>query len=220
MPEAQMQERFDELSAPTHSPPHPKDEGEILFSAVCDEDGEKVERVARPYILDSKEVVRLWFRLSQFPILFASPQEANFRNFVKMLEDEYSILIKFDDVGMAMITDITPGTEAQFHISFWDSRLSGREQLIRELIRWTQRVLGVRRIAAPVRADARAMRAFLERVGLYFEGCLKNWVKRDDDKMYDLYLYGVTKHEIDPHWMEGRSWAKPRVRLLKSYETS
>lgn len=206
------------------SPPRPSNEQEVLFSARCRE-GDKhdptyVNRKARPMLLDSEEVVKLWFRLNKFPILFATPQESNFNNFVRMLQDEYSILLKFDDVGMAMITDIVPGIEARFHISFWDSRLSGREQLIRELIKWMFSTLRVRRVAAPVRADARAMRAFLERTGLYFEGALKNWVEREDNKYFDLHLYGITKPEVDTHWMSGRSWAKPRVRLLKSYETS
>lgn len=201
------------------SPPLPTDESDVLFEAVCEEDGKKITRKARPFILDSEEVVRLWFRLSKFPILFASPQEANFRNFVRMLQDNYSVLLKVDDVGMLMVTDIVPGVEARIHLSFWDSKLSGREALLRQLVKWTLEVLGVRRVAAPVRADARAMRAFLERVGLYFEGALKNWIVRDDNKMYDLHLYGITEHEVDPHWMAGRSWAKPRVRMLKSYET-
>lgn len=194
----------------------------VLFSAECTEGDKpntyKITRSARPMILGSEEIVQLWFKLSKFPILFATPQEANFRNFVKILQDEHTVLLAFDDVGMAMVTDIVPGVEAKIHISFWDSKLSGREPLIRELVRWTQDVLRVRRVSAPIRADARAMRAFMERVGLYFEGALKNWVKKEN-RLYDLYLFGVTTDETDAHWMAGRSWAKPRVRLLEIYET-
>ena len=191
---------------------------DTLFTAECSEGDETIVRSARPMILDSEEVVRLWFRLSKFPVMFASPQEANFKNFVKMLQDEYSVLIAFDDIGMALVSDIVPGVEARFHISFWDSKLKGREQLIRELVKWIFDVLLVRRVASPIRADAKAMRAFMKRVGLYFEGSLKNWVEKDD-KLYDLHLYGGTNNEADVHWMNGRSWAKPRVRLLEVYET-
>lgn len=208
-----------ESSSP-HSPPPVTDPDDLLFEAECKEGDKYVVRHVYPYILDSSEVVKLWFRLSQFPVLFASPQQANFRNFVQMLKDDYSVLLRVDDVGLIMVTDIVPGIEARIHLSFWDSKLSGREALIREAVRWVVETLGVRRVAAPVRADARAMRAFLERVGLYFEGVLKNWIKREDDeRYYDLYLYGITDAEVDPHWMEGRSWAKPRVRLLRAYET-
>ena len=204
------------------SPPLLDSPSDALFSAVCREGTKKepnyVERYAHPMILAGDDIVRLWFRLSKFPVMFASPKESNFRNFVKMLNDEYSILVRFDNIGMAMITDIVPGVEARFHISFWDSKLSGREQLIRELVVWVMQTLGVRRVATPIRADARAMKAFMERAGMYFEGALKNWVEKDN-KLFDLYLYGITRPEVDTHWLEGRSWAKPRVRLLEVYET-
>ena len=194
------------------------DTSDVLFSAVCKEGDERVERAARPMILTGDDVVRLWFKLSKFPILFASPQESNFKNFTRMLNDEYSILIEFPDVGMALITDIVPGTEARFHISFWDSRLKGREPLVRELVRWVIETLNVRRVSAPIRADARAMRAFMQRTGLYLEGILKNWIQKDH-KFFDLHLYGIVDHEVDEHWLAGRSWAKPRVRSLEIYET-
>lgn len=212
-----INEAVEPANEPQCSPPH-----DVLFTARCKEgtksEPEYIERHARPMILASEDIVRLWFRLSKFPIMFASPKETNFKNFVNMINDEYSILIEFDNIGMCMVTDIVPGVEARFHISFWDSRLKGREALVRELVKWIMDVLGVRRVVAPVRADARAMRAFMERVGLYLEGVLKNWVEKDD-KFYDLYLYGVTESEADLFWMKGRSWAKPRVRLLKVYET-
>ena len=204
-----------------YSPPPITSRDDQLFAVECKEDGKDVVRHAYPYILDASAVVQLWFQLSQFPILFASPQQANFKNFTRMLQDDYSVMLRIDDIGILMITDIVPGVEARMHLSFWDSKLSGREPIIREAVRWAMETLNVRRIATPVRADARAMRAFLERVGLYFEGALKNWiVSEETNKMYDLYLYGVTKHEVDPHWLAGRSWAKPRVRLLRAYETS
>lgn len=194
------------------------DVSDVLFSAVCKEDDERIERFARPMILTGDDVVRLWFKLNKFPILFASPQESNFGNFVRMLKDEYSILIEFPGIGLALVTDIVPGTEARFHISFWDSRLKGREPLVRELVRWIIKTLHVRRVSAPIRADARAMRAFMGRVGLYLEGILKNWIRKDT-KYFDLHLFGIVEHEVDEHWLNGRSWAKPRVRSLEIYET-
>lgn len=199
-------------------------EDELLFEAVCNE-GTKQEpryvvRQARPMVLAGEDIVRLWFKLSKFPVLFASPQETNFKNFVGLLQDPHTVLISVDDIGIFIVTDIVPGTEARIHISFWDSKLSGREALIREFVKWVFNVLSVRRVAAPIRADARAMRAFVERSGLYFEGALKNWIYRPTDgKYFDLYLYGITREEVDPHWVAGRSWAKPRVRLLEIYET-
>ena len=218
----QNPEVFQTLEATNpYSPPLTAGKDDELFSAECKEDGKDVVRHAYPYILDGAAVVQLWFQLSQFPILFASPQQSNFKNFTRLLQDDYSVMLRIDDIGIIMVTDIVPGVEARMHLSFWDSKLSGREPLVREAVRWIMDVLRVRRVATPVRADARAMRAFLERVGLYFEGALKNWITSEDsNKMYDLYLYGVTNTEVDPHWLEGRSWAKPRVRLLRAYETS
>lgn len=200
------------------SPP-PTDPKDVLFSAECLEGDAVIVRYAKPMILDGEQIIKLWHRLSQFHVLFASPRETSFKNFVNIIQDEYSVLLAFDDVGMALVSDLVPGVEVKVQFSFWDAKLKGREQLIRELVKWVIDVFGVRRVSMPVRADARAMRAFVERVGFYVEGILKNWVKKDL-KLYDLYLYGVTESEVDELWLRGRSWAKPRVRPLKVYETN
>ena len=203
----------------TYSPPLTEQpEAPVLFTAECKQGDEYVTISAQPMILGSRDILELWNRLSKFQVLFASPEESNFPNFLSMLQDEHSILINFDGKGMALVSDIIPTVQASVQISFWDSRLKGREPLIRELVRWIFDTLRVRRVAMPIRADARAMRAFMERVGLYFEGALKNWVK-SQNKTYDLHLYGVVREEVDPHWLAGRSWAKPRVRFLRTHET-
>src|SRR5688572_21009525 len=136
-----------------HLSPPPTDANEILFSAEVKEDDKYVTRNVYPYILDSAEVIKLWFKLNQFPVLFASPQQTNFHNFARMLEDQYSVMLRVDDVGIILITDIVAGVEARMHISFWDSKLSGREPIIRAAVDWVLQTLRVRRVSVPVRAD-------------------------------------------------------------------
>ncbi len=165
----------------------------------------------------------LWDRLSRFPILFATEQETTFQAFRDIMEDPNTVLIDFmardlrEPLGLGMVYDIVPGVEAKIQVSFFDSKLKGREPIARAFVGWIFQTLLTRRTSAHVRADAKSMRAFLERVGMYFEGVLKNWVRRDT-RLYDMYLYGVTNTECDEHWLAGRSWAKARVKPLEAYE--
>ena len=179
----------------------------------------------RPLPLTPARVAVLWDRMSRFPILFAGPKETSFGSFREVLEKEDSILVGFhsedeprEPIGIGMIYDIEPGVEAKFQLSFFDQRLKGRESVVRHFIAWLFSDLLVRRATAHVRADARSMRAFLERVGMYPEGVLKNRIQKGK-RFYDLYLYGICEHECDDLWSRGRSWAKPRIRLLEVYET-
>lgn len=196
------------------SPPSPKIK-DILF--------ESEEMLARPLVLTPLGQVTLWEKMSKFPILFAGVSDTNFERFKEVLEDEETILLGFHEggenepCGLGMITDILPGIEAKIQISFFDQRLKGREDFVRKFVKWVFDTFLVRRVAAYIRADARAMRAFMERVGLYFEGVTKNWIKKGH-KYYDLYQFAICDFECDDLWLDGRSWAKPRVRLLEIYE--
>ena len=179
--------------------------------------------LAAPLILTPARLAVLWDRISQFPILFATPEKTSFEGFRRLLEDEETIVVGFqrgmsEPFGLGLLYDVIPGVEAKIQVSFFDSTLKGREALVRSMIVWAFDTLLVRRVASHVRADARSMRAFLERVGLYFEGVLKNWLRREN-RLYDLYLYGITSVECDENWRAGHSWAKPRVKALEIYET-
>lgn len=179
----------------------------------------------RPLALTPEREVVLWDRISKFPILFASDKETNFAEWGNILKDTHTILVGFhsgaaasEPMGLGMVYDIVPGVEAKVQVSFFDSKLKEREPLVRAFVGWVFDVLLVRRVGAHIRADARSMRSFLERVGLVFEGIDKNYIQRGN-RLIDVYRMAVCAHEADVHFREGRPWAKPRVRLLETYET-
>jgi RimJ/RimL family protein N-acetyltransferase len=187
---------------------------------------ETKEWSARPLMLTPTRLAVLWDKMRRFPILFASPEQTTFTKFKSILESDEVILIGIHKVGaeqgeplgIIMIHDIEPGIVAWFQLSFFDQKLKGRESFIRVMVAWMFKTLYVRSVGSKVRADARSMRAFLERVGLYFAGLLKDRIRKGK-KYYDLYLMEVCDFECDEHWLAGRSWAKPRVRRLEAYET-
>lgn len=179
----------------------------------------------RPLVLTAARMAVLWDRMNKFPILFATEKETTFKTFRDVLEDIDTFLIGFytderprEPVGIGIVYDVDHNVEAKFQISFFDQKLKGREDLIRSFVAWTFDTLLVRRVSASVRADARSMRAFLDRIGFCFEGVLKNRVQKGK-RLYDLYLFALCEHECDEHWRSGRGWAKPRVKLLEVYET-
>jgi len=159
----------------------------------------------------------MWEELQQFPLLFASEEETTFLAFQRLLEDRTVQIITFHDEGhesldgIATVSEVVPGIETQIQVSFFDQVLKGREKFVRQFVSWVFDTLGTERVSTQARADAKAMCAFLKRVGLYFEGALKRRVRKGN-QWHDMYLFGLTQNECDEHWRKGHSWAKPRVK--------
>jgi len=175
---------------------------------------------AQPLVLTEALTASLWDRMRRFPILFATQYETTFSSFRAILGDRRTILVAFrrgeNLLGLGMVYGITPGSEAQIQVTFFDGKLKGKEAIGRAFIVWVFGLLPVNRVSAPMRADAQTMIRYLERIGLVFEGCKRHYFKitplargqREQPTLCDLFLYGVTREDAETLlWQRGH--AKP-----------
>lgn len=83
-----------------------------------------------------------------------------------MLMDESTTLFEVDDVGMLLLSHMQYGYSACVHITFWDRRLRGRENLCKTMVELAITFAGLRFVwtAIPVRENEKVL-AFAKRVG-------------------------------------------------------
>lgn len=76
-----------------------------------------------------------------------------------------TIFFEVDDVGMLGIADMQYGQSASVHITFWDKRLRGREELCQKLADWITAIANLQFVWTVVPISSRAVLAFAKRIG-------------------------------------------------------
>jgi RimJ/RimL family protein N-acetyltransferase len=174
---------------------------DVLFRVECREPTGIYQRAVRELVLDEETLSDLWEKLSKFPTLF--------NNHIKTLDDFVNAFVDFsggeikarglvwavDDVGILFITDIYPGFQASAHFTFWDRTFNGREELIRQMIRYVFEEFGFHRLIAEVPLYSRPTLQAAEKVGFVKEGRMRKftWYK---GQWWDVNLYSVLREEV------------------------
>ena len=122
----------------------------------------------------------LWEKLSQFDVLFndfiRGDYKAFVNHFIVQIDGQPSatgLIWDVDDVGIILLNDIVPFKSAMAHFVFWDKRFRGREELIRQMIRYAFETYRFRRIRVEVPLYAAETKKAVERVGFIQEGRMK-----------------------------------------------
>ena len=169
----------------------------------CDEPEGIVTREVRPLRLSMKKLKELYHHLNQFDVLFNNYFQNDINAFINsffcMVNGEIQplgLVWEIDDVGIFVITDISPGFEALMHFTFWDRRFRGREILMRELIRYVMKKFSFHRIVAEVPMYAPPTMGFVERIGFIKEGRKRQVVKYKGN-WFDANLYSIVEGDLD-----------------------
>ena len=99
------------------------------------------------------------------------------------------------DVGILYLTEITQ-TQALAHFTFWDKRLRGRLDLIREMIKFCFDRYGFERIETRVALYAKPILPVVEKIGFKKEGRLRH-TSPYKGKWFDTNIYSILKRELD-----------------------
>ena len=103
----------------------------INLSAPCREDGQIIWRSARQLeAWDVKAVLEVYDNTRRVPNLFGA--KAGVTALTELVQNA-ACFWKVDDVGIICISPLMAGS-AHCHITFWDRRLRGREELFRQLM--------------------------------------------------------------------------------------
>lgn len=126
-----------------------------MIIAECQEKEGTFTRVVRPMPRDP------WLIREAVKKMRKVPNFLGKENPYDVLLDESVIPLQVDDVGIILLKP--QGEKVEVHITFWDGRLRGREELCQKV---AERVLKHYKVLwTAVPKDSRFVRAFAERVG-------------------------------------------------------
>lgn len=192
---------------------------EPLFSTTCTEPkiGEVVRSVY-PFIFSEDNIKTFWNRASKYPQVFGRlvpPSIEEFLNMFFYLDGEglwktNNLFYVVDDfVGMLSLTNISHPDDALMHFAFYDGRLQGREQLLRDTISYVINTYDFHRLSAeiPLYASKGVMKFISNKVGLKMEGRKRSALVSPNGNRVDVLLYGVTKQDIE-------EWDRQRHKQL------
>lgn len=177
---------------------------EVILSVECAEPEGTFTRSVRPAQLTTETLRSYWEKLRNFDVIFNDDVRSDPRSFIQIFlsangENDVQangLVWEVDDVGIIFITEITTHT-AEAHFSFWDRRIKGREELIKQMLRWGFRTFGFHRITCqvPLYAAPWLSRA-VEKVGFKKEGRLRE-VVRYKGQWFDTILYSILSYEVE-----------------------
>ena len=169
----------------------------------CNEPEGTFTRAVTPVTLSTEKLNYFYDKLKEFDVVFndhVPNSPGGFASIFVTVGEDYKVtanglLWEVDDVGILYLTDIIPGVSALAHFSFWDRRLRGRENLIREMIKLGFQKYGFQRIETRVALYASPVLGAVERIGFVKEGRARQAVRRNG-VWYDVNLYSLLREEV------------------------
>ena len=141
-----------------------------ILSIECKEPDGVHTRQVRPLANDSATAHYLFAKLHGLPSMFSNTPLLSVD---KVLEgiDKGLILFLVDQVGILAIRDIQSPLSAEVHMTFWDKRLRGREQLAIEMCNFMHKKADVAILWTAMPSTSKSSLAFAKRIGFR----VQNW---------------------------------------------
>lgn len=179
------------------------DNRDVILEVECREPEGSVIRSVRLAKLSFEKLKFFYEKTKDFDTLFNDYIGGNFEAFVSqfIMQDRSGeifptgIVWEVDDVGILRLSDISPGLEATAHFTFWDRRLRGRENLVKEMVRYAIEQFKLHRIIVEVPLYAKPILYFVERIGFQKEGREREAVMYKG-QWYDVIRYSILDREV------------------------
>lgn len=136
----------------------------------------------------------VWESLKDFDPLFSDKEMRKPEVFLDEFLSNNSLILTTKE-GFVLLDNIIPDLRGEVHFSFFDKRLSGREEMMREVLLWFFLTYNLKRIETFIPSYAKAVERFLLKVGLKKEGVLRDRVFHKD-LLLDVYVYGILLEEV------------------------
>ena len=107
------------------------------------------------------------------------------------------IIYEVDDVGILSIDNIVVSKmQCNAHLVFWDRKLRGREDLVRQMCEYAFDEFGLRRIVVEIPLHSMPVVKFVERVGFQKEGRLREAAWHDGE-WWDMFMFSLLRSDLD-----------------------
>lgn len=174
-----------------------------VITVRCDEPEGTFDRSVNSVVL-SWEKLRDWYdKVKDFDVIFndhVPNTPGGFASIFVSVQENHTVTAnglvwEVDDVGILYLTDIIPNFSALAHFTFWDRRMRGREELMREMMKYCFKRYNFHRIETRVALFAVPVLGAVERVGFVKEGRAREAVRRKGE-WFDVNLYAVLREEV------------------------
>lgn len=187
----------------------------VIFEFECDEPKGKILRTVWMMPYTPENIMKLWNKCSNFPILFGDTVHSS-KEFLDLFLSlrvvdgkpelvPNGIFYVIDDfVGVYYVTDIIAGVDATVHYSFFDKKYQGRIGITKELIKYGFDEFGFQRLTVEIpmyvahrgtKRDDSPVFKFVEDLGFKFEGRKRKCVFYKNE-WFDKKLFGLLKSEV------------------------
>lgn len=188
-----------------HMSPENLNDDLVLVTECKEKNGLVVDRSIYKVKLTPDNLKLFWDKAKVYPTLFNVELQDSFEKFLSVFlytdsagnVEGKGLLWKMDNmVGMFYLTDIDPGNDALVHVSFFDGRIRGREQVTCDLIKHVFEHYKFRRLTAHIPLFAiEATHAFTRRIGFKQEG-RKRQSSFFKNRWFDTMQYGILSEEV------------------------
>lgn len=179
------------------------EQAEPILSVKCSEPDGEIVRHIKLTELSFERLKEIWNQVSQHDVLFNDFIQKDFDSFVRLFIRQTAegfeptgLMWDVDDVGLLYLHNIIPFHSAQAHFVFWDKRVRGREELLRQMLEYIFREFRLRRIEVEVPLYARIAMGIVERLGFQKEGRKRKAVRWKGD-WFDLNLYSILPEDLE-----------------------
>lgn len=170
---------------------------------ACEEPEGAIVRQVKLAELTMERMEHYYEKLSPFKTLFNDFIKNDLEAFIKAIITinrdgtitPRGLIWEVDDVGLICFSDIHPGHSATFHPTFWDRRIRGREQLMKDMIKYVMILYELRRVSSIVPVYNKPTMAAAERVGFSLEGRLREFAPYEG-QWFDANLYSILRKEL------------------------
>lgn len=191
---------------------------EPILTVTCNEKGGDIDRSVYPFVFSEENIKKFWEQSKKYPQIFGKQTIGTIEDFLNIFfyldpegfwKTENLFYVIDDFVGMLSLTNIYHPHDALMHFTFWDGRLRGRENIIKEMMTYVINTYEFNRLSAeiPAYVSKSTLQFVSNRIGLTLEGKKRSAQVSPNGNLVDVLLYGVTKKDIE-------EWAPQRHKQL------
>lgn len=136
-----------------------------VLSLDCPEKGGVVRRT----VVDMPRDLRLWLEVTKLMEQVPNFLSKSYRKNTEIFMDSRNRFFLIDDVGVAAVLLEKSLPLAHVHITFWDRRLRGREELCKRLCDYVMFYMELDQLHTAIPQDSTAVLAFAKRIGFRFQ---------------------------------------------------
>lgn len=181
---------------------------DVILSVTCVEPKGEITHNVSLLEMTMPNLYRFWAEAKRYPVLFGQKLSDDFGKFCEifMYYDKHGeiqgkglVWVVDDFTGVFYMTDIYEPDDATVHFSFFDGRIKGRSDLVRQMIRYVFDTYKFRRLSAIVPAYIiPATFKMIEDAGFRLEGRKRKCCPYKDD-IFDGYVYGILEEDVRGH---------------------